>query len=296
MLKPKLIPLFALGLVLVLSACSKKVDYAQNEPTAQLPVQEEKAAPAEAAADSNAPEQSPENTPENTPEPDDNHIDLALSPECVVTHCRNYKGSGQYWLDCNTEDIVEAGFGFGDDVSSINYKKGSPVYRVHIQGRGDNCVDQGHYADKCFVNQKGYIKYIIENQLICNYEDDATTCIYDDNDHKKCRSKKLKFTLPNFKNTWANKADADLTIDEIEAKYISFWGKRISCDLENTEGAYACKSFENGEFCHCNNKGNCYCPDGDPVVAGEFPESSCTKTVCNPLKSKDCREVITACP
>ena len=299
----------------MLAACSKKAPEPQPEakPTevaAEAPKAEEpapEAKPAEAPA--NAVEQAPANEdkqaeaapgPENPPKQDDNHTDLALYKDCVVTHCKNYKGPGHYWLDCDTEAIVEAGFAFGDNVSNINYKKGKPVYRTLTQGRGDNCGEQGRYDDKCFVNQNIYIKYIIENQLICNYEDNATTCIYDDDEHKKCRSKKLKFAFPNLKNTWGDKADADMTLDELEAKYISFWGKRLFCDLE---GTYACSSLES-VGCHCNRIGNkeldsageCYCPDGDPVTAGEFPESSCRKNVCNPLNPKDCREVMTACP
>lgn len=308
--------IFAFSSIFILSACSKKSDKTENEPIpAPSPVQEAKADNAQDTKIQDQaqtePEQVPVNEekqteaaaepnnqpePENQPQPDDDHIDLALDKDCIVTHCKNYKGAGRYWLDCDTENIVKAGFAFGDNVSSINYKNGKPVYKVDIQGRGDNCVTQGHYSDKCFINQNKYIEYIIENQLICNYEDDATTCIYDDDEHKKCQSKKLKFALPNLKNTWGDKADAELTIDELESKYISFWGKRIWCDLENTEGGYACNSFVSGEFCHCNNKGECYCPDGDPVTAGEFPESSCTKTVCNPNTPKDCREVMTACP
>ncbi len=284
-----------LAMLSALSACSKKApEPAQDAKPAEAAAEAPKAN-VQAAANEEKPAEAALEPPK-APEPDDNHTDLALDKECVVTHCKNYKGPGHYWLDCDTDDIVEAGFGFGDKVAAINYKKGKPVYRVHIQGRGDNCVTQGHYADKCFVDQGSYIKYITDNQLICNYEDDGTTCIYDDDEHKKCRSKKLKFAFPNFKNTWADKADADLTKDELEAKYISFWGKRIGCDLENDEGGYACKGFVNGEFCHCNNKGDCYCPDGDPVTAGEFPPDSCTKNVCNPLKPKDCREVMTACP
>lgn len=307
-----------LAMLSALSACSKKapepaqnakpIEAAAEAPKANEPAQDAK--PAEAVAETpKANEQAAANEekkteaepePEKAPEPDDNHTDLALDKECVVTHCKNYKGPGHYWLDCDTEDIVEAGFAFGDKVASINYKKGEPVYRTYIEGRGDNCGSQGHYADKCFVNQKDYIKYIIENQLICSYEDDGTRCIYDDDEHKKCRSKKLKFSFPNLKNTWADKADADMTIDELEAKYISFWGKRLSCD---SDGTYACDSLKS-VGCHCNRFGNkeldsageCYCPDGDPVTAGEFPENSCTKTVCNPMKPKDCREVMTACP
>ncbi|GEM_PF-5007000 len=307
-----------LAMLSALSACSKKApepaqdakpaEAAAEAPKADEPAQEAK--PAEAAAEAPkaneqaaANEEKPDEAapePEKAPEPDDNHTDLALDKECVVTHCKNYKGPGHYWLDCDTEDIVEAGFGFGDKVASINYKNGKPVYRTYIEGRGDNCGSQGHYADKCFVNQKDYIKYIIENQLICNYEDDGTSCIYDDDEHKKCRSKKLKFAFPNLKNTWADKADADMTIDELEGKYISFWGKRLHCD---SNGTYACDSFKS-VGCHCNGIGNkdldsageCYCPDGDPVTAGEFPPDSCTKNVCNPLKPKDCREVMTACP
>ena len=196
---------FVIASLLTFSACGKKADKALDEKSPEsIPVQEEKS---DKAPDTKAPEEvksTPEQAqaneekkpeavtePENPPKLDDNHTDLALDKDCVVTHCKNYNGTGHYWLECDTENIVEAGFAFGDDVSAINYKNGKPVYRVHIQGRGDNCVEQGHYADKCFVNQKKYIEYIIENQLICNYEDDATTCIYDDDEHKKCRSKKL---------------------------------------------------------------------------------------------------------
>ena len=231
-----------LAALLALNACGKKsAEPAQDakpaESAADAQIAEKPASddsPAAAAAETpKADEQAPANEekqaeatpePETPAQPDDNHIDLALTNECVVTHCKDYKGPGRYWLDCDTNDIVEAGFAFGDDVSAINYKKGKPVYRVHIQGRGDNCVTQGHYADKCFIEQGSYIKYITDNQLICNYEDDGTTCIYDDDEHKKCQSKKLKFAFPNFKNTWADKADANMTIDELEAKYISFWG------------------------------------------------------------------------
>ena len=316
MITPKNIFVFAFGLLLVFSACSKKApepaqDIKPAETAAEAPKapeQVQEAKPAETAVDNNAPEQAAANAekqaeaepePDKVPEPDDNHTDLALDKECVVTHCKNYKGPGHYWLDCDTEDIVEAGFAFGDKVTSID-RNGKPVYRTYIQGRGDNCGPQGHDYDKCFVNQKDYIKYIIENQLICNYENDGTSCIYDADENKKCRSKKLKFSFPNLKNTWADKADADMTIDELEAKYISFWGKRLSCDLD---GTYACDSLKS-VGCHCNRFGNkeldsageCYCPDGDPVTAGEFPEDSCTKTVCNPMKPKDCREVMTSCP
>ena len=280
-----------LAMLSALSACSKKApEPAQDAKPAEAAAESPKANEQAAANEEKPAEAAPE--PPKAPEPDDNHTDLALDKECVVTHCKNYKGPGHYWLDCDTEDIVEAGFGFGDKVS----EKGKPVYRTYIEGRGDNCGSQGHYADKCFVNQKDYIKYIIENQLICNYEADGTRCTYDAEENKKCRSKKLKFSFPNLKNTWADKADADMTIDELEAKYISFWGKRLHCDLE---GTYACDSFKS-VGCHCNKElesaGECYCPDGDPVTAGEFPPDSCTKNVCNPLKPKDCREVMTACP
>ena len=159
----KTIPLLAFGLLFVLSACSKKPADVQIEPTpAPVPVQEEKAdsaqdaKPAEAAAEAlKANEENkaePEPEPEKAPEPDDNHTDLALDKECVVTHCKNYKGPGRYWLDCDTEDIVEAGFAFGDKVASINYKKGKPVYRTYIEGRGDNCGSQGHDYDKCYFS------------------------------------------------------------------------------------------------------------------------------------------------
>ena len=47
-------------------------------------------------------------------------------------------------------------------------------------------------------------KYIIENQLICNYEADGTNCIYDDDEHKKCRSKKLKFSFSSVTETFLN--------------------------------------------------------------------------------------------
>ena len=88
-----------------------------------------------------------------------------------------------------------------------------------------------------------------------------------------------------------------MSMDELEAKYISFWGRRLNC---YSDSAYACDSLKSAG-CHCNNDigdslGECYCPDGDPVTAGEFPEDSCTKKVCNPLKPKDCREVMTRCP
>ena len=234
-----------LAMLSALSACSKKApEPAQDAKPIEAAAEAPKANEQAQANEEKKAEAEPE--PEKAPEPDDNHTDLALDKECVVTHCKNYKGPGHYWLDCDTEDIVEAGFAFGDKVTSID-RNGKPVYRTYFQGRGDNCGPQGRDYDKCFVNQKDYIKYIIENQLICNYEDDGTNCIYDDDEHKKCRSKKLKFAFPNLKNTWADKADADMTIEELEAKYISFLGKRLHCDLE---GTYACDSFKS-VGCHC---------------------------------------------
>lgn len=86
-----------------------------------------------------------------------------------------------------------------------------------------------------------------------------------------------------------DKFDVDLTIDELEAKYKAPGGERMACDLEDPDGPYSCKALEESGGCHCNRVA-CYCPDGDPVTAGEDADFEYKNLAINP---NDC--TVTCC-
>ena len=77
------------------------------------------------------------------------------------------------------------------------------------------------------------------------------------------------------------KSDADMTIDELEAKYKTERGERMECDLEDPEGPYSCKAFIESGGCHCNRTA-CYCPDGNPITADEDADFEYKNLAINP--------------
>ena len=85
------------------------------------------------------------------------------------------------------------------------------------------------------------------------------------------------------------KSDADLTIDELEAKYKTPGGERMVCDLDDPDGPYSCKAFEESGGCHCNRTA-CYCPNGNPITAGEDADFEYKNLAINPA---DC--TVTCC-
>lgn len=141
-----------MSVALSLSACSKK-DAPKTDDTAVHPPQTEEAAktaaPEEAA---NAPLNADADNQDQAPKADDpepkapeekaeakpidpeeaKSMDLAVDPKtCVVTHCKAFPGFEESGLDCNTDEIVKAGYHLDDKVLyAILIKRGGPACEV----------------------------------------------------------------------------------------------------------------------------------------------------------------------
>ncbi len=177
---------FALASLFILSACGKKADEAPAPKSSEsVPAQEVKAndaqeaKPTEAAPKANAPEQAPANEekpaeaapePEKPAQADDNHTDLALTNACVVTHCKEFTGFENNGLACDTDNIVNAGFAFGDT-----------VYRVGFFVHDNACNPQGEEWDACFLQKQALDNYIKDKKLDCESRTDKE-CLYESED------------------------------------------------------------------------------------------------------------------
>lgn len=96
---------------------------------------------------------------------------LAVNPEdCIVTHCYKYEGFEYNALECNTKNILDAGFYLGET-----------TYRIgKIIRSGRDCTYQGEEW-RCFIDKDQYSDYIKSNNLRCVY-DEKKECLVETNE------------------------------------------------------------------------------------------------------------------